>query len=113
MDTIITDMSIYDEGTLLTSEWFTWLNWGMVIILTILFFIYCFSKEGRDEHGKAIIGSASFYGVIAFIIFTNILCYYMFHIIENIALFANSIRLVYNGYMLVMLIAIAILRKIR
>lgn len=100
-------------GELLNSIGFTWFVWIVTILLTILFFAYALSKEGRDEHGKAIIGTACFYGIIGIIVFMNIPTYYMYHVIQSIAVFANAIRLVYDGFMLVTIISIAILRKIR
>lgn len=92
---------------------FTWFLWGVTILLSILFFAYCLSKEGRDEHGRTIIGTACFYGIIAMFIFMNILSYFMYTAIENIVIFANALRLVYDGFLIVVLISILVLRKIR
>lgn len=98
---------------LLNDMSFTWFIWVLTLGLTILFFAYTFSKEGRDEHGRAIIGTACFYGIIGIIVLMNILTFYMYDVIENVAVFANSIRLVYDGFMLITVISIAVLRKIR
>lgn len=84
---------------------------ALALITTVLFIVYAVSKEGRDEHGRAILGTACFYGIIALLIFMNITSYYMYHVIENIIIFANTLRLMYNGFLLVVLISIAILRK--
>lgn len=100
-------------GGLLNNTGFTWFIWILTIALTVLFFAYTLSKEGRDEHGRAIIGTACFYGIIGIIIFMNILTFYMYYVIQSIAVFANAIRLVYDGFMLVTIISIAVLRKIR
>lgn len=98
---------------LLNSPWFGWFNWGLLVTLTILFFAYCRSKEGRDEHGRAIIGTSCLYGTVVFFILLNVLFYWSTTVILNLAIFSNSVRLVYNGFMLSILISIAILRKVR
>ncbi|MES0410333.1 hypothetical protein ABMC10_02880 [Anaerostipes caccae] len=98
---------------LMSSTGFTWFNWILTIVLTILFFAYALSKEGRDEHGRAIVGTACFHGVIGIIVFMNVLCYYMYIVIQSVAVFANAIRLVYDGFLAVTLLSILILRKIR
>lgn len=103
-------MTFYE---LMNSELFVWILWVLTVINTILFIVYAVSKEGRDEHGRAIIGTSCFYGSIALLVFMNIASYYMYHIIENVVIFANSLRLIYNGFLLVVLILIAILRKIK
>lgn len=95
------------------TNWFAYANWLTVAITTIIFFVYCFSKEGRDERGRGIIGTACLYGLIAFVILVNIFTYYTYTVISHPYLFANGLRLVYNGFMLTILISIAILRKIR
>ena len=46
-------------------------------------------------------------------IFMNILSYFMYAAIENIVIFANALRLVYDGFLIVVLISILVLRKIR
>ena len=43
----------------------------------------------------------------------NVLCYYMYIVIQSVAVFANAIRLVYDGFLAVTLLSILILRKIR
>lgn len=92
---------------------FTYFLWGITLVTTILFILYAVSKEGRDEHGRAILGTACFYGIIALIVFINILMAYSNSVIENIIIFSNSIRLVFNGFLIVVLISIAILRKVK
>ena len=103
-------MTFYE---LMNNTTFAYFLYGLMIINTILFVWYAISKEGRDEHGRAILGTACVYGAIALFIFMNITSYYMYHIIENVIIFANTLRLVYNVFLLVLLISIAILRKIR
>lgn len=103
-------MTFYE---LMNSELFVWILYVLMIVNTVLFVAYVVSKEGRDEHGRAIIGTSCFYGSIALFVFMNIASYYMYHIIENVVIFANTLRLMYNGFLLVVLISIAVLRKIR
>ena len=101
-------MTFYE---LMNNMTFTWFLWGLTVVTTVLFISYALSKEGRDEHGRAILGTACFYGIIAFIIFINILTYYTYSVMENPIVFSNSVRLVFNGFLLVVLISIAILRR--
>lgn len=96
---------------LINNETFGWFLWGLTVVTTVLFIWYAVSKEGRDEHGRAILGTACFYGIIALIIFMNIFSYYSYHIVGNVIILSNSIRLMFNGFLLVVLISIAILRK--
>lgn len=98
---------------LMNSTAFGWFLLVLTVVTTVIFILYVISKEGRDEHGKAIIGTACFYGIIALFIFMNIFSYYIYHVVGNVALLANSIRLMFNGFLLVVLISIAILRKIK
>lgn len=98
---------------LMNNTTFVYFLYALMVINTILFVWYAVSKEGRDEHGRSILGTACFYGAIALFIFMNITSFYMYHIIENVIIFANTLRLMYNGFLLVILISIAILRKIK
>ncbi|MDE7218569.1 MAG: hypothetical protein K2O45_02950 [Oscillospiraceae bacterium] len=98
---------------LLNSEWFVWFNWVLSIVTTVAFFAYCLSREGRDEHGRAIIGTACMYGTVVLFILINILGLFSRTVITNLAIFSNCLRLVFNGYFITVLICIAILRKLR
>ncbi len=93
-------------------------NYNMVIFhrifnfaLFIIFCIYFFSKEGRDERGRKIIGTASFYASISLIVTLNIVGFFSNTVRSNIVIFTNSICLVFIIFELVELIAILILRK--
>ena len=44
----------------------------LCIIFFIFFVVYALSKEGRDEHGRAILGSACLYGAIVLFVTINI-----------------------------------------
>ena len=103
-------MTFYE---LMNNMAFVWFLYVLMVVNTLLFIIYAVSKEGRDEHGRAILGTACFYGAIALFVFMNITSYYMYHVIENIIIFANTLRLMYNGFLMVVLISIAILRKVK
>lgn len=92
---------------------FTYIMWGVTVVTTILFLWYAISKEGRDEHGRAILGTACFYGIIALLVFINILMYHTRFVMGNDIVFSNSIRLMFNAFLLVVLISIAILRKVK
>ena len=63
-------MTFYE---LMNSEIFVWILWVLTVVNTILFIVYAVSKEGRDEHGRAIIGTSCFYGSIALLVKTKVL----------------------------------------
>lgn len=86
---------------------------GYVYRTLIAFFAYCLSKEGRDEHGRAIIGTACLYGTVVLVILMNVLGYFSRTVITNLAIFSNCLRIVCNGYFFTVLVSIAVLRKIR
>lgn len=98
---------------LLNSEWFFWLNYVLGIVLSFAFLAYCLSREGRDERGRALIGTACIYGAVALFILMNLLGHFSITAMTNLAIFSNCLHLVYNGYFIAVLAAIAILRKIR
>lgn len=86
---------------------------GFSILSFALFIIYALSKEGRDEHGRAILGTACFYGAIVLFITMNIFTQFTYTVTSNAIIFSNSIRLVFISFFLTVDISIAILRKIR
>lgn len=45
--------------------------WALCLLSFLFFVGYAVSREGRDEHGRAILGSACFYGAIALFIAMN------------------------------------------
>lgn len=83
------------------------------VILLILFLIYFFSKEGRDERGRAIIGTASIYSSISLLISLNLVGLFSNTVISDIKIFTSAICLVMVLFEAVELIAIAILRMER
>lgn len=83
------------------------------VILLILFLIYFFSKEGRDERGRAIIGTASIYSSISLLISLNLVGLFSNTVISDVKIFTSAICLVMVLFEAVELIAIAILRMER
>lgn len=85
----------------------------LCIVFFVLFVVYALSKEGRDEHGRAILGTACFYGTIVLFIAMNIFTQFTYTVTSNVTIFTNSIRLVFIAFFLTVDISIVILRKIR
>jgi hypothetical protein len=96
-----------------TAERSIWLNWVLSIVVSLVFFAYCLSGEGRDERGRAIIGTACMYGASALIILMNIPGYFCNTAMTNPAIFSNCLHLVYNLYFIAVLTAIATLHRPR
>lgn len=85
----------------------------LCIVFFIFFVVYALSKEGRDEHGRAILGSACFYGAIVLFASMNIFSQFTYTVTSNVIIFSNSIRLVFISFFFTVDLVIAILRKIR
>lgn len=85
--------------------------WGGIvsILLIILFFV----KSSRDERGRGIIGSASIFSTIVFIILTNFVAKSSIYIDINFISFANCLQWTYDIVLTVEIVAIFILKKIR
>lgn len=83
------------------------------VVLFIIFCIYFFSKEGRDERGRTIIGTASFYSAISLIISLNFVGQFANTVMSDIRIFTSAMCLVILIFEIVELTAIAILRVIR
>lgn len=110
----IYDSPIYQAiYSLMDNATFVWVNAIACIILIVLFALYAFSNEGRDEHGRAIIGSACLWGLLALFLLMNLFGQFTWTILSSPYVFTNAYRLVFNIYMLVVLCAVAILRKLR
>lgn len=80
------------------------------VILVVIFLIYFFSKEGRDERGRAIIGTASVYSSISLLISLNLVGLFTNAVMSDIKIFTSAICLVMVVFEVVELVAIAILR---
>ena len=74
--------------------------WGLCLLSFLFFVGYAVSREGRDEHGRAILGSACFYGAIALFIAMNIFTQFTYTVTSNVIIFTNSIRLVFLAFFL-------------
>ena len=87
--------------------------WALCLLSFLFFVWYAVSREGRDEHGRAILGSACFYGAIALFIAMNIFTQFTYTVTSNVIIFTNSIRLVFLAFFLLVDIVVLILRKIQ
>ena len=87
--------------------------WALCLLSFLFFVGYAVSREGRDEHGRAILGSACFYGAIALFIAMNIFTQFTYTVTSNVIIFTNSIRLVFLAFFLLVDIVVLVLRKIR
>ena len=83
------------------------------VVLFVIFCIYFLSKEGRDERGRAIIGTASFYSAISLIISLNLVGQFTNTVMSDFRIFTSAMCLVILIFEIVELTAIAILRIIR
>ena len=82
------------------------------IIGFVFFVVYALSKEGRDEHGRAILGSACIYSAIILFVAMNIFTQFTYTVTSNVVIFTNSIRLVFAAFFLSADIAVLVLRKL-
>lgn len=96
---------------LMDNTLFIYINAIACVALLLLLILYVFSREGRDEHGRAIIGRACLIGLVALFILMNLFGQFTWTILSSPYVFTNSYRLVFNIYLLVVLISIAIFRK--
>lgn len=69
-------------------------------------------KSSRDERGRAIIGKASIFSTIAFILLMNIVAKTLDSIEINYVTVGNCIQWIYNIVTIIEAVAIMILRKI-
>lgn len=89
----------------------------VLLVLCLVFFVffvaYALSKEGRDERGRAVMGTACFYGAVGLFIAMNIFTQFTYTVTSNVVIFTNSIRLVFITFFLTVDVTILILRKLR
>ncbi len=57
------------------------------VLLFILLCVYYFSKEGRDERGRGIIGTASFYSAISLVLSLNLVGFFTNTVMRDIRIF--------------------------
>ncbi len=84
----------------------------MGLIFTIVLIVLLFMKSSRDERGRAIIGKASIFSTIAFILLMNIVAKTLDSIEINYVTVGNCIQWIYNIVTIIEAVAIMILRKI-
>lgn len=82
------------------------------LIFTIVLIVLLFMKSSRDERGRAIIGKASIFSTIAFILLMNIVAKTLDSIEINYVTVGNCIQWIYNIVTIIEAVAIMILRKI-
>ena len=89
----------------------------VLLVLCLVFFVffvaYALSKEGRDERGRAVMGTACFYGAVGLFIAMNIFTQFTYTVTSNVVIVTNSIRLVVITFFVPGGGAIVILRKLR
>lgn len=86
---------------------------GITLIFTILLIVLLFMKTSRDERGRAIIGTASIYSTIVFIVLVNLLARIWMEMEVNTLSAANCIQWIYNIVIVIESVVIIILKKIR
>ena len=88
-------------------------NAGIGIALFVIFIIYFFSKEGRDERGRKIIAIASLSSFLALFIIMNVLGGFLDNGwgIENVTRTMNLLQTGYTIVLLVADVAIFVVRK--
>lgn len=86
----------------------------LTVPVTILIIILFFLKSSRDERGRAIIGRASIYATIYFIVIINIFSYIMQkpYVIVEFYFTSNMIAFIYNSLILIESCIILILNRI-
>lgn len=82
------------------------------LIFTIVLIVLLFMKSSRDERGRAIIGKASIFSTIAFILLMNIVAKTLASIEINYVTIGNCIQWIYNIVTIIEVVAIMVLKKI-
>jgi hypothetical protein len=81
----------------------------LVIVLLAIFVV----KTSRDERGRAIIGTASIYSTIYFIIITSVIAQNILRLDNSFMGFVNIIQFIFNSVIAVEVIVILILKRVR
>ena len=100
-------------ATLMNSMGFVVFNRVLSMVLLAVFLLYFFSKEGRDERGRAIVGTACLYAFVSLAVSINVYGYFTYSIMENPVVFTNAFCLVFLVFEVVLLGSVAVLRKWR
>lgn len=85
----------------------------LLLILTVIFIAYYFSKEGKDERGRGIIATSCVRGIMVLFVLLNICSYYTYSITSDMLIYTSAITLTYDLTLLTIIANIAVLRVIR
>lgn len=86
------------------------------MLLTVAYFILFLGKNGRDERGRSIFGTACLIGMMAFLI--SIYIFAFIPSIVNAAIssfytFIQFLQILYNIILLIQVVATVILRRLK
>ena len=91
-----------------------WASKIVMLIMVVGLIAYALSKEGRDERGRAIIGTASVWGFVVFFVAMNVFAYFTNTILESGPIvFTNAYCLVTFAFLVPVWVLILVLRKVR
>ena len=68
----------------------------LLFVLTAIFIVFYFSKEGRDERGRGIIATSCVRGIIMLFVLLNICSYYTYSITSDPLIYTSAITLTYD-----------------
>lgn len=99
---------------MLNSIELVWASKIAMLIMVIGLIAYALSKEGRDERGRAIIGTASIWGFVAFFLAMNVFSFFTDTILgSGPIVFTNAYCLVTFAFLVPLWVLILVLRKVR
>lgn len=99
LKTILSNVTLFKIGM-----WYT-------LVITIAVIILFFLKSSREERGRAILGKASIFSTITFIILMNLYARLSDYIIVDYLTMANGTQWMYNIVLTIQVIAILIYKK--
>lgn len=99
LKTTLSNVTVFKIGM-----WYT-------LVITIAVIILFFLKSSRDERGRAILGKASIFSTITFIILMNLYARLSDIIIVDYLTMANGTQWMYNIVLTIQVIAILIYKK--
>lgn len=82
------------------------------VIFTVILLVLLFSKTSHDERGRAIIGKASIFSTVAFILLVNLFANISDYIEVDRLTMENAIQWIYNIVIIIESVTILILKKI-
>lgn len=99
---------------LMSSIELAWVLKIVIVVMAVGLIVYAFTKEGRDERGRAIIGTASIWGLAMLFLASNVYSFFTATIIGGgPVVFTNAYCLVGLVFLLALWTALLILRKMR